>query len=185
MDLRTKESCRRRTVSIELGVNSRILAIELRYRRFGFAAMEVPQELLDAGVRTFRSPAQVAGVLRPLIRLFTPSVIVIKIADHNDRQYRRGMASIVRYIRSEAAARSIPIDRVTTKCVRNALGDSAKNKEQMARLVVQVFPSLGWKLPPTRERKPWVSEGWNMTIFDAVAIGLAYLEKSQMDMPSF
>jgi hypothetical protein len=146
--------------------------------------MEVPKELLDAGVWTFRSPAQIAGVLRPIIRLFTPSVIVIKIADHNDRQYRGGMAANVRCIRSEAATRSIPIDRVTTKWVRNTLGGFAKNKEHVAGVVVRTFPSLGWKMPPTRERKPWISEGWNMAIFDAIAIGLAYLEKSPVDAPT-
>jgi hypothetical protein len=108
-------------------MNSRIVAIELRYRRFGFAAMEVPKELLDVGVRTFRSPAHIAGVLRPLIKLFTPSVIIIKIADHNDKRYRRGMASIVRCMCSEAATRSIPIARVTTKWVRSALGGSVGN----------------------------------------------------------
>lgn len=183
MDLRTKESYSQRTGPVALGMNSRIVAIELRYRRFGFAAMEVPKELLDAGVRTFRSPAQIAGVLRPLIKLFAPSVIVIKIANHNDKRYRRGMASIVRCICGEAATRSIPIAHVTTKWVRNALGGSVGNKEHIARLVVQTFPSLSWKLPPTRERKPWVSEGWNMAIFDAVAIGLAYLEKSPVDAP--
>lgn len=117
------------------------------------------------------------------MKLFTPSVIVIKIADHNDKQYRRDMASIVRCICGEAATQSIPIARVTTKWVRNALGGNVRNKEDIARLVVQSFPSLGWKLPPTRERRPWVSEGWNMAIFDAVAIGLAYLEKSSVDAP--
>jgi hypothetical protein len=111
-------------------------------------------------------------------------VIVIKIADHNDRRYRKGMASIVRRIRSEATIRSIPIDPVTTKSVRNTLSGIVKNKEHIAGVVVRIFPSLGWKMPPTRERRPWVSEGWNMVIFDAVAIGLAYLENSPVDMPS-
>jgi hypothetical protein len=166
-----------------LGINSRILALELRYRRFGFAALEVPRELLDTGVRTFRSAAQTAEVLRPLVMLFSPSVIVIKIAVHNDVRYRGGIAAIVRCIRREAAARSIPVDRVTTAWVRNELGGSTRNKEYIARLVIQTFPSLAWKLPPTRERKPWVSEGWNMVIFDAVAAGLAYLEKSPVDVP--
>jgi hypothetical protein len=61
---------------------------------------------------------------------------------------------------------------VTTKWMRNTLGGIAKNKEHIAGAVVRTFPSLGWKMPPTRERKPWVSEEWNMAIFDAVAIGL-------------
>lgn len=165
-----------------LDVYSRVLSIEVRYRRFGFAALEVPKELLDTGVRTFRSAAHVARALRPLITLFTPSVIVIKLAVHNDRRHRGGMAAIVRCIRNEARLRSILVDRVTTEWVRNAIGAGARNKEYIARLMIQAFPSLGWKLPPTRERKPWISEGWNMAIFDAVAIGLAYIHKSPIDV---
>jgi hypothetical protein len=185
MALRTKESCSRRTPGVTLGINSRILAIELRYRRFGFAAMEVPRELLDTGVRTFRLPIEIAGALRPLIKLFTPSAIVIKIANQNDRRYRCGMAATIKCIRREAAARSIPVDRVASDWVRNVLDANARNKEHIARLVIQTFPSLSWKLPPTRERKPWVSEGWNMAIFDAVAIGLAYIGESPVHVPTF
>jgi hypothetical protein len=170
---------------VTLGINSRILAIELRHRRFGFAAMEVPKELLDTGVRTFRSAAHIAETIRPLAKLFTPSVIVIKIATHNDRKYRGGMAAIVRRIRQEASVRSIPIDRVTVEWVRSLLGGGTGNKEYIAQFVIQAFPSLSWKLPPTRERKPWISEGWNMAVFDAVAVGLAYLEKSRIDLPSY
>lgn len=185
MALRTQKSCNRRTPGVTLGINSRILAIELRYRRFGFAAMEIPRELLDTGVRTFRSATQIGGTLRPLITLFTPSVVVIKIARHNDMQYRGSMAVIAKCIRREATARSIPVDRVTTEWVCNALGGTARNKEDIAREVIQIFPSLSWKLPPTREHKPWVSEGWNMAIFDAVAVGLAYLGNSSVNVPIF
>lgn len=183
MDLRTKESCSQRSPRVTLGINSRILGIELRYRRFGYAALEIPRQLLETGVRTFRSATQVAEVLRPLVKLFAPSVIVIKIAAHHDKRYHRGMAASVRCLRKEASAQSIPVDRITAECVRSALGGSAMNKEQIARMLIRTFPALGWKLPPTREGKPWVSEGWNMAIFDAVAIGLAYLEKAPVDVP--
>lgn len=146
--------------------------------------MEVPRELLDTGVRTFRSPSHISDALRPLVRIFIPSVIVIKLATHNDRQYRAGMASSVGHIRRAASAWSIPVDRATAVWVRSALGGSARNKEHIAQLVILTFPSLIWKLPPARERKPWVSEGWNMAIFDAVAVGLAYLGESDIDVPS-
>ncbi len=157
--------------------------MELRFRRCGFAAMEVPRELLDTGVRTFRSAAEIAGVLGPLVKLFAPSVIVIKVAAHHDKRYRDGMVANVRRLRQEASAHSIPVDRISADWVRSALGGSAMNKEQIARMLIRTFPALGWKLPPTRERKPWVSEGWNMAIFDAVAIGLAYLENAPVDVP--
>jgi hypothetical protein len=43
----------------------------------------------------------------------------------------------------------------------------------MAVLLGKEFPLLAWKLP--RERKAWQTEQWNMPIFDAAALGLAYL----------
>lgn len=184
MDMGAKESVQRRTDRVTLESNSRILAIELRYRRFGFAAIEVPNRFLDTGVRTFRSASRSASLLRSLIMLFSPSVIVVKVADHHDPRLRRGVAPIMRCIRREAKLQSVPVDRVTTEWVRNALGGSLRSKEQVAAFVAHVFPLLVWKLPPSRERKPWVTEGWNMAIFDAVAIGLAYSKDARLDTHS-
>jgi hypothetical protein len=85
------------------------------------------------------------------------------------------MIALLRSIENEAAERPIHVHHVDTQSVRSALG-GAKNKERAAAIVVEAFPSLKWKRPPTREHKPWVSEGWNMAVLDAVAVGLAYMK---------
>jgi hypothetical protein len=50
----------------------------------------------------------------------------------------------------------------------------ATTRYQVASLLSQKFPELGWKLP--RPRKAWETEYREMSIFDAAAIGIAYLK---------
>jgi hypothetical protein len=61
-------------------------------------------------------------------------------------------------------------DKQITTCLQ---GWEVTSKYEMAVLLGKEFPLLAWKLP--RERKAWQTEQWNMPIFDAAALGLAYL----------
>jgi hypothetical protein len=49
---------------------------------------------------------------------------------------------------------------------------SQKSKYERARLIVASFPVLATRLPP--KRRAWQSEHYQLIIFDAVALGLAY-----------
>lgn len=155
----------------------RILSLEVRYRRFGFVVLEgKPARLLDLGVRTFASAPGVLQRLQPLMSIFEPCVIVVRPSNHQNRLHRRGVQSIHRVIRREAARRSIPVEPVTVHEIRCAFGDSGKTKENIAAAVAKIFPDMHWKVPP--KRKPWISEGHNMAVFDATATALAYLARS-------
>ena len=50
---------------------------------------------------------------------------------------------------------------------------SKPNKYQVARAVAKRLPDLAAKLP--RKRKIWEKEHYRMRIFDAAAVGVAYL----------
>jgi hypothetical protein len=48
------------------------------------------------------------------------------------------------------------------------------NKYEIAAIIAQKFPELGWRLPSYT--KPWESEHWRMPIFDAVFVGVVFLD---------
>ena len=47
-----------------------------------------------------------------------------------------------------------------------------RSKYERAVEIAARFPEIGWKLP--RKRKPWDSEHYSMSIFEALAIAVAY-----------
>jgi hypothetical protein len=156
---------------------ARILSLEIRHRRFGFAVLErVPRRLLDTGVRTYTTAGTFKERIEPLLSVFSPSVIVVRRPGHKNPNHLSGVQSILRAVRAEAVRRSIPIESVALHEVRCAFRESGKTKEHIAVAVSQSFPELQWKLPP--KRKPWISEGYNMVIFDAAATGLTYMARS-------
>lgn len=168
-----KESSKRGN-PVRIDANHRILAIELRYRRFGFAVFGASKQLLDAGARSFKSSSEIVAPLRPIISIFRPSMIVFKLASHNDQRYRPGMIPTVECMRNEAERQSIPVECITITWVQDALDTHPKTKAQIAAFVAHAFPNLSHTLPPVR--KPWVPERWSMAVFDAIALGLAYLQ---------
>src|SRR6266478_3646483 len=62
---------------------TRVLAIDLHPRDFGYVVVESPDKLLDWGVRSHRRKGDPADVLirrrlRPLLALWKPSLLVIR-----------------------------------------------------------------------------------------------------------
>jgi hypothetical protein len=156
---------------------TRILSLEVRYRRFGFAILEgKPMRLLDVGTRTFVSAAAIPQRLAPLISTFDPCAIIVRRPAHKQSSHLNGVKANLRAILAEAEKRSIQVESMTVHEVRCAFRDIGVTKDSIAVKITQIFPELHWKLPP--RRKPWMSEGHNMVIFDATATGLTYLTRS-------
>ena len=53
---------------------------------------------------------------------------------------------------------------------------SAETKFEIATTIGKQFPELAPRVPPFR--KPWMSEDYRMSIFDAVAFATSYFSKS-------
>jgi len=51
-------------------------------------------------------------------------------------------------------------------------GSDATTKQEIAIAIAERFPELAPRLP--RFRKPWMSEDYRMSIFDAVALALTF-----------
>jgi hypothetical protein len=163
---------------------TRVLALDLRMQRFGFAVFEGVQHLLEWGVRTYPTAdvrelsKTVAKRISPLLTLFDPSVVVIKRALGSiGPEHSRG-ATILRTITHEARQHSIAWSFVEREEIRRTFGVPVRTKKhQIAARVSLCFPELTWKLPP--ERKCYKSEHPGMAVFDAISVGLTYLARSE------
>jgi hypothetical protein len=148
---------------------TRILALDVHPRSFGYVVVERPDKLLDWGVRrsyqkTKSHPEVLArGRLRPLLKIWKPGTVVTRVGDRRNKKVQ----SLLKHMRKEARATSFL--RITG--TRDYyLG---RGKYQRAVEMAMRFPEIGWKLPS--KRKPWESEHYSITIFEALSTAVSYI----------
>jgi hypothetical protein len=83
-------------------------------------------------------------------------------------------------IKKEALARRIPVHVLSPRDVRKMFSERSTNKYEIASAVAAGLPELRTILPP--KRRPWESERYNMSIFDAAAVGLAHFEPATEEL---
>jgi hypothetical protein len=166
----------------------RILAIDLRPRRFGYAVYEGPRRLLDWGVSGYPArddgESAVAGRrLATLLKVSSPSAIVVKTERWESAKTNTGSRSLAEAITNESFARSIPICLLgQNELASTFLNLQCETKYEIASALTRIFPELLWKLPP--KRQVWQSEHPRMTMFDAIALGLAYWQHTNTFLSS-
>ena len=162
--------------------NVRLLALDLRTRRFGFAVLEGSHELLEWGSRRLRRRTTsdpdsfIQKRLAPLVTFYAPTVIVVKRGSRQGAGSNAKQEHLLKTITHEAQRKAIEVAVIGRKEIRSVFGKTkSATKEAIAHEVALTFPQLTWKLPPAR--KAWANEAHVMTVFDAVALGLAYLAR--------
>jgi hypothetical protein len=152
---------------------ARILALDVRARRFGFAMFEGPDELLDWGVKSFRHGVNAAKVpasqkITGLLSEFRPHVVVVDKSPLRENFWLMG--TILRVARKQ----NIPTQTVSRAAVQKRFAGQAQDKHGIAIVLSGRFPELAERVPP--KRKLWQSEDYRMSIFDATAIGVTHIE---------
>ncbi len=153
---------------------TRVLALDLHPRRFGYVVLEGPDRLLDWGVRCHRRKGNSADVLirrrlRPLLELWSPTLLVIHAARQIPSRQKLLRKRFLKGVVAEAKA-----NRVCVRILKSAKERTEKlTKYERAREVVKRFPVLTERLPP--KRKPWESEHYSMSIFEALEVAVACL----------
>lgn len=176
MDIREEKTDRSLTQEEIHG--TRLLALHLRPKRFGFAVFKGPRQLLDWGGSAYMprngvEPVLVGKRISSLLTIYAPSVIVIRRLGKKERQRYRDIQPIVGMVRTLAKKHSSELVLIGREEVRHAFRRFGKTtKYNIARRVAIIFSELMWKLPPPR--KSWQTEHYNMAIFDAVSLGIAY-----------
>jgi len=149
----------------------RILAVDLHPRSFAFAVFEGPRKLIDWGARSFRTGTNAVLVrerqkLAHLLDRYTPRIILLQ------KPKARDISRMLAAIRREAVARRIPVRVLSPEALRRAFSGRSGNKYEIAAAIAASLPELRTILPP--KRKPWESERYTMSIFDAAAVGIAH-----------
>lgn len=156
----------------------RILAIDLRHRRFGYAVFEGHRVLLGWGRRVYKATGEVEAAMASqrlalLLKSYSPSSIVVTRERWDRARGSLNMRSLEEAIMRVASAHSIPIYSISQNDVRASFRNlGCETRYEIASALARIFPELAWKLP--LERQPWQSEHPRMIIFDAIALGLAY-----------
>jgi Holliday junction resolvasome RuvABC endonuclease subunit len=153
--------------------NIRVLAIDPSTRGFGFAVLEGPERLIDWGVKETRTDKnrRALKLMAELIEIYHPRVVVLE--DYSGKGSRRcdRASELIEQVSKLAWKRNIRVKRFSKADVKQTFaGSGAKMKYEIAIAISKRFPELAPRLP--RFRKPWMSEDYRMSIFDAVALGL-------------
>jgi len=154
-----------------------ILGIDLSSRGFGFALFEGPNRLIDWGVKQTRKDRRekTIGHIRQLVKLYRPGVIVTDDYQTGGRRRPERVRELIQVI-SEVADDLRVRHHITSWFQVKATFSrwDAKTKHEIATQIAELLPELAPRVPP--RRKPWMSEDYRMSIFDAVAYCLTYYQ---------
>ena len=153
----------------------RVLAIDPSTRGFGFAVLEGPHRLIDWGVKETKvdKKRRSLKLIDDLIEQYQPRVIVVE--DYAGKGSRRcpRIQGLINDISRLASKKKIRVRRFSRAKVKRVFSESgASNKYEIAMAITNCFTELAPRLP--RFRKPWMSEDYRMSIFDAVGLSLTF-----------
>lgn len=153
-----------------------VLAIDPSTRRFGFAVLEGPNRLIDWGVKETKTDKKKRSLklITELIDCYQPSVIVVEDYEAKGSRRCERVGELINDISKIALKRKVKVRSISREKVKQAFSESgASTKHEIAMAIANRFPELTPRLP--RFRKPWMSEDYRMSIFDALALGLTFL----------
>jgi hypothetical protein len=146
--------------------NLRILAIAPSTRGFGFSVLE-GERLIDWGVKSVKGDKNKQSLLKikEMISRYHPGVLVFE--DYSAKGSRRS-----------PRIRKVRVKLFSRQQVRKAFfADGQGTKDVLADMLAKQFPEeLGFRLPP--KRRPWMSEAYQMGIFEAVALVLIFRQRT-------
>jgi len=156
----------------------RVLSLDLQPRGFGYAVFEGTARLVDWGATDIRKDKErvVLRKIGELVRLYRPTVLVVEDCTHARSRRNTRVRQLTETIL--VAAKEFGLEGYAlplASVYRMFAVSGAGTKYEIASALVRAFPELLVRLPP--KRKPWQPEDVRMSIFDAVALGLAYFHR--------
>src|SRR5262249_9514985 len=151
----------------------RVLAVDPSTRGFGFAILEGPDRLIDWGVKETKVDKKRRSLrfIAELIHRYQPNVLVVEDYTGKGSRRCRRVRKLIKEISRLAVQRKIKVRNFSRLKVKQAFSESGTpNKCEIAIAIAKHFPELAPRLP--RFRKPWMSEDYRMSIFDAVGFAL-------------
>jgi Holliday junction resolvasome RuvABC endonuclease subunit len=153
----------------------RVLAIAPCVQGIGFVVFNGPRLPIDWGVKWIRNEknAKALAKVAELIACYQPDVVVFE--DYRGEGSQRGerVEELLDAIAGLVACRNIKTASYSRGRVRHLFAASgAVTKFQIAKAIAEGIPELASRLP--LERKIWLPEHANMSVFDAAALALTH-----------
>jgi hypothetical protein len=156
---------------------NRILAVEIRADRLGYAVLETPTQLRDFGAVWFDSNRAARSRVAHLIHFSQPSVLVLRGGTARYPRNMRKRKALARIARDEARKIAIPSARVSELEFSSFFGQYAcRDKYDVAAVLVGQFTDLAWRLQS--RPKFYDPEPRPILYFDSIALGVVYLERT-------
>lgn len=151
----------------------RILAIDLRSTRVGFAVLEVPIRLVEWGKRAITADS-CSPLVSWLIRRYGIRVVVIRGIGIGSRRNTSRLRNGMRIVCKISRANELQLIVISERDIKNALSrHQRRTKFEIATLMTTIFPELSHYLP--RPRRFYDPENKKMSAFDAIALAVIYL----------
>jgi len=164
---------------------SRILAVSLSSRGFGYAVMEDGGALVDYGKTTVKGEKNALALARigKVIARSVPDQLVLQDVNARGTFRCSRIKRLDRRIVALSRKRKLRVAKIAARELRRLLlGSESGTKLEMAELMAKRFPDeLSARLPAGR--RPWESEDARMDIFGAVGLAVAHRQR-QEDLPT-
>jgi hypothetical protein len=154
---------------------NRILAVEIRADRLGYAVFETPRLLQDYGGAWLDVPGAARSRIGRLLRLYRPSALVLRGGNMRYPRNMRSRKAISRIAKDEAAKAEVPVVWISEQEFTSFFKEySCRNKYDIAAILATWFPDLAWRVPP----QPGYGdpEPRSILYFDSIALGIVHLE---------
>lgn len=150
-----------------------VLALDVHNRLVGYAVFEGPENVLDYGVKRFRGGADATRIplgikIARLLAQWHPHSVVLKPG------YRGRAAHNAKIIQAQALSFGAQVHFIPYHAIENVF-PPLNNKYEKAHFLAGSLGPLTTRLP--QKRKPWESEHYQLNVFEAAALGVAYFQR--------
>lgn len=149
----------------------RIISVYINTIGFGYAILK-DGEILDYGMVTVRPANNNKGFckINEIAGYFQPNTLILEDFENSNKSDRvkKLIKKLYGYWKDK-----IKIHRYSRQQVKDTFQVfGARNKFEIARKIVEIYPQLRTKLPD--KRKPWEPENYYQGIFDAISLVLTH-----------
>ena len=153
----------------------RVLSVAPCVQGIGFIVFNGPRLPIDWGVRWTREDKNAKGVAKvaDLIDRYQPDVVVFEDTHGEGSRRAKRIEDLLDAIAAMVRERNIETAGYSRRRVRQQFAaDGVATKFQIAQAIAEALPDLAPRLPA--ERKIWLPEHANMSIFDAASLALTH-----------
>jgi hypothetical protein len=157
--------------------NPILLAIDPTSRGFAFVVLEAPAFLVDWGSKSATTGSDsLVRKVDALLSRYQPNVLLLEDLAADGARRRKRARREIGSIERRALKRGVRVERVSRLGVLDSFAPG-KSKYEVANRLAEVFPVLANRLP--RKRNTWRPEDARMSVFDALGIAAAAVERTR------